>query len=170
MKKKSDLRMLLGITQLEMAMLLGINRVQVALYETGKRQLPTAAYGKLATLLAQIEEQQTSKPVVQHPNSEKLKKQIEQLLHENIFQLMTCERRIAAVQKKQEAAEKVQQLSDGLNAQSAKGHSEKAAYILMNSKASRFKTDLLSADLLKLQIRQEVLKFKKELLEKKLKG
>jgi transcriptional regulator with XRE-family HTH domain len=162
--------MLLGINQHEFAMLLGINRVQVALYETGKRQLPSSAYGKFADIMVQVTAQQAlSKPEDPLPKNEKQKLQLEGLLRENQYQFMTCERRITTVQKKQDATVKMQQLMVSLNTQSSKGPSEKAAGVLISSKASEYKSDLLSADLLKLEIRLEVLKFEKQLLEKKLK-
>ena len=50
MKKEQSLRSQLGITQEEAAMLLGISIGQLAMYETGKRDLPSAVKLALTTM------------------------------------------------------------------------------------------------------------------------
>lgn len=56
MNNRRDLRMGLGLTQLEMAMLLGISRAQWSMYESGRRRLPPAALQVLAVITRQIKE------------------------------------------------------------------------------------------------------------------
>ncbi len=56
MKDRRDLRMSLGMTQLDMAMLLGISRAQWSMYESGRRRLPPAALPVLAVITRQINE------------------------------------------------------------------------------------------------------------------
>ncbi|HEY0046463.1 MAG TPA: helix-turn-helix transcriptional regulator [Flavobacterium sp.] len=169
MKKQSELRMMLGISQQEMATLLGVSRSQVALYETGRRQMPIGTTTKLAALFVQIQAQQKQAKSSQLPQDKEMRKhQLEKLLHENQYQQLHCERQMAAALKKHDATAKVQQLSNILTAQIAKDSSEKAVVNLILAKASRGSIDDQSAYLLQLDIRLEVLNFERELLERKL--
>lgn len=54
MKKDATIKNLFGLTQEEMAMILGITRVQWAMYEIRKRDLPSAANIKFATALSHL--------------------------------------------------------------------------------------------------------------------
>lgn len=54
MKKEATIKNLFGLSQEEMAMLLGITRAQWAMYDINKRDLPSAANIKFATILSHL--------------------------------------------------------------------------------------------------------------------
>ena len=54
MKKDPFIKNLFGLTQEEMAMLLGITRAQWAMYEIGRRDLPSTANIKFAAILSHL--------------------------------------------------------------------------------------------------------------------
>jgi transcriptional regulator with XRE-family HTH domain len=64
--EKIKIRELLGMKQEEIALLLEITRSQWAMYETGKRDLPTAAKLKLAEMLAFAKKRQLLEKRITH--------------------------------------------------------------------------------------------------------
>lgn len=56
MKKETNLKTLLGLSQEEAAILLGVSRVQWAHFTDGRRDIPATAKVKLAEVLSSIEE------------------------------------------------------------------------------------------------------------------
>lgn len=59
MKNNNAIRSLLGITQEDLALLLKVTRSQLAMFETGKRDLPVAAKLQLAEMLQYVQETKT---------------------------------------------------------------------------------------------------------------
>ncbi len=56
MKKRDNLRNILGITQEDLAVLLKVSRTQLSMYELGKRDLPIAAKIQLVEMFKYIKE------------------------------------------------------------------------------------------------------------------
>ncbi|WP_291131538.1 helix-turn-helix domain-containing protein [Flavobacterium sp. UBA7682] len=117
MEKRDNIRELLGITQLEMAMLLKISRAQWSMYESGKRSLPTAALILLGNIKMQLMNSEArdfkALPSAIHQENEK-RKVLEALLKENQYQLLKVTRKIATSSKKYEAHIRMLQLTDFL--------------------------------------------------------
>lgn len=81
--EKIKIRELLGIKQEEIALLLEITRSQWAMYETGKRDLPTAAKLKLADILAFVQKKDSywKKALPIHKEQKgQMKKKLEDLI------------------------------------------------------------------------------------------
>ncbi|HSD13508.1 MAG TPA: hypothetical protein VLB74_02550 [Flavobacterium sp.] len=60
MKDATTIKSLLGLSQEEMAMLLGITRVQWALYDSGKRDIPLSAKQRLADAVSSIKKSKST--------------------------------------------------------------------------------------------------------------
>ena len=89
-----------------MAMILGVTRSHYAMFEIGQRSLPTPASLLLNEMLAQFHAPE-SMARVQQRNAELdigLLDYLENLLRENQFQLQVIARKLAAAQRKHEAA------------------------------------------------------------------
>ena len=56
MRKRENIRDAFGISQEELAIVLKITRSQLAMFETGKRELPSTAIIQLAEMLRYLQE------------------------------------------------------------------------------------------------------------------
>ncbi|GAA4771110.1 MULTISPECIES: hypothetical protein [Flavobacterium] len=83
MKKRTEVKNMLGLTQNEMAMALGITRSQWTMCKSGQRDLPLDALQQFSVLLQGVQKEKTSKTVQhfikeeQHKTNEKLKEAYE---------------------------------------------------------------------------------------------
>ena len=59
MKNKNNIRALTGMSQENLALLLQVSRSQIAMFESGKRNLPIQAMEKLALLLTLSQKEST---------------------------------------------------------------------------------------------------------------
>ena len=62
MKHDKAIKNLLGLSQEEISMILGISRIQWAMYETGRRDIPLAAKQQLAALLSNTQQAKSVSP------------------------------------------------------------------------------------------------------------
>jgi transcriptional regulator with XRE-family HTH domain len=62
MKHDKTIKNLLGLSQEEISMILGISRIQWAMYETGRRDIPLAAKKQLGALLANTQKAKSVSP------------------------------------------------------------------------------------------------------------
>ena len=60
MKNKNNIRALTGMSQENLALLLQVSRSQIAMFESGKRNLPIQAMEKLALLLTLSQKESTT--------------------------------------------------------------------------------------------------------------
>jgi transcriptional regulator with XRE-family HTH domain len=103
MKKKETIRELFGISQEELAVLLKINRSQIAMFETGKRDLPSAAMLQLYEMYLFAKEKASELPsTISLMNSQVLqkKKAVEDMIKENHFKQYALEKKLTALEKK----------------------------------------------------------------------
>ena len=123
MRKRETICKLLGTTQEEMAMLLRVNRSQWSMFESGKRDLPLASLQYLSEILVYMQSPE-AKSARNKGNAAKAatekKQTLEALLMENHCQQMLVARKIADIEKKQEASVKALQLAAYLNKQTEK--------------------------------------------------
>ena len=61
MKKRAEIKNMLGLTQEEMAMVLGITKGQWSMYKSGQRDLPIESLQQFSTLLLGVQKEKTSK-------------------------------------------------------------------------------------------------------------
>lgn len=172
MKKENTLRSELALTQQDMALLLGVSRAHYAMYELGKRDLPLAAMQKIAAIISQTERPSTlSKNLLQKEKKQQQAQRLQQLQRlqrENEYQQLSVAKKIAAAAKKQPANGKRRLLADFLANTFGDNATENAKAKLVISKVSKIITAKEEEELLKLEIRKEVLEFEKSLLESKL--
>ena len=169
MKSKSEIRALLGITQQQFAMILGISRSHLAMCETGKREWPANTMTKFAILLKQVQAPQTIDKRAARIQSDTRREAIMKWHKETEYQLETVKRKMSAAVKKQEAGVRIRQLNQSFEGRQTKEIRERSAMHLISEKASRSLKKDEETELLKLEIRLEVLAFEKTLLESKLK-
>jgi transcriptional regulator with XRE-family HTH domain len=62
MKHDKTIKNLLGLSQEEISMILGISRIQWAMYETGRRDIPLASKQQLSALLANTQKAKSVSP------------------------------------------------------------------------------------------------------------
>jgi transcriptional regulator with XRE-family HTH domain len=92
----------LGLKQEELAVLLNISKGQLAMFETGKRDLPIAAMQKLAPMLQFVQEESLksgSAEVMKFQAADK-KKVLAHLLKENQYKQKLLERKLEIAEKK----------------------------------------------------------------------
>jgi transcriptional regulator with XRE-family HTH domain len=103
MKKRENIRDEFGIPQVDLAILLKVTRSQLAMFETGKRELPSAAMSQLLEML-RFAQKDTSKlaNTISLMNTQVLQKNkaLEHLVKENHFKQFELEKKLNALEKK----------------------------------------------------------------------
>lgn len=171
MKHENELRKLLGITQQDMAMLLGVGREHYAMFELGRRSLPSGAMLLLAELLSHGNTKRAAalkmakKELVQQ-DEEKVKL-LQGMLFKNRYQAAKLERKIAALRKKIEAQRERLFLVDFLKGKLAKGVGDEKMRAVLASVANS-KTAVGEKEFLTLEVRREVLEMEAKVLERKI--
>ncbi len=102
MRKDKTICKQLGIKQEELAMLLNISKGQLAMFETGKRDLPVSAMLQLAPMLQflQGESLKSGSAEVLKVQAEQQKKVLEQLLKENQYKQKLLEKKLEIAENK----------------------------------------------------------------------
>ena len=100
MKKTPTFRELLGFSQEELALLLQVSRSQIAMYESGKRNLPIIAIEKLAVMLAQSKKANATIAAKKNCFMDE-QKFLEKLLLKNAHQQLIMDKKIIVLEKKQ---------------------------------------------------------------------
>jgi transcriptional regulator with XRE-family HTH domain len=106
MKKRENIRDEFGISQEDLAVLLKINRSQIAMFETGKRDLPGAAMLKLYEMYLFAKEKASELPsTISLMNSQALqkKKALEHMVKENHYKQYALEKKLNVLEKKYNA-------------------------------------------------------------------
>jgi len=169
MKKEHPIRTLLNLKQEDIAMLLGISRSHWGMYETGKRDLPLRSKELLADLLVYIHASKASAKQPQDSQQHLREQKLEHLLRENEYQQLLLARKMADTEKKQTGQIRLLLLVDFLNNTGAKSEKDNGFNhqgLLTKAKqtiAADFTTILLEQEL-----KKEVLKFEKKLIESQL--
>ena len=102
MRKGKPICKELGLKQEELAVLLNISKGQLAMYETGKRELPTAAMVLLATMLRYVHDEKGSAEMLKSQTEQK-KKVLQQLLKENQYKQKLLEKKLEIAENKFQA-------------------------------------------------------------------
>ena len=174
MEKKETICKLLGTTQEEMGMLLGVSRGQWSMFESGKRDLPSAALQFLSEILAHLQspEAKTTKTQATLAKEAAKKKQtLEALIKENQYQQLLVAKKIADIEKKQEASVKALQLAAFLNKRTDKNREHDADFLKkMEARANKAIALNGLSVLVTCQIKQAVLHQEEAVLKVALKG
>jgi transcriptional regulator with XRE-family HTH domain len=169
MRKGKSICKELGIKQEELAMLLNISKGQLAMFETGKRDLPTAAMLLLAPMLAFIQEEnlKSGSAEILKSHIEQKKKVLEQLLKENQYKQKLLERKLEIAENKYQANRKALQLMRFLeNDASKKGDSPNSLVKIIEARAKSELEKNGWGVVAKFQIQKEVLLVEEKMLLK----
>ena len=169
MQKTQTVSKLLGLKQEELAMLLKVSKGQLAMYETGKRELPVSALLSLVPMFQFLKEERlkSCSAEILKSQAEQQKKVLEHLLRENkYFQTEVSKKLEMAERKYQEnllAIQLMRFLEDEAN---KKGDSPNGLVKLIEARAA---TELKKNNwevVAKLQIQKEVLLAEEKMLLK----
>ena len=167
-KMKNNISTSLGLKQEELAQLLQVSRSQLSLYELGKRSLPVHAMEKLAVMLA-LAQKKAVKSEVKKSISVKEQNFLKKLLLKNNHQQLLVERKIKALEKKQNALATSKKLIAHLLKN--EGKINKNELVVLKSievKLKKQEIEKYNTALLQLEIKKEVLVFEEKVLQKKL--
>ena len=168
MENKKSIRSLLGFKQEELALLLKVSRSQLSLYELGKRSLPVHAMEKL-TIMLTLAQKGKAKSKVKKNISVKEQNILKKLLLKNNHQQLLVERKIKALEKKQNALVTSKKLIAHLLKN--EGKINKNELVVLKSievKLKKQEIEKYNTALLQLEIKKEVLVFEEKVLQKKL--
>lgn len=167
MKNNETIRNLLGLSQNDLALLLNVSRSQIAMYESGKRNLPIKAKEKLTEILLKFNDET---PEIKNDKASVISKQylFQKAILKNNYQQLFTERKIKTLEKKVKMLE----------------FSKKVAIIIIKSEMEKKESDIIKhlisksnnniiekhrTELLELEIKKEVLKYEEKILIEKLK-
>ena len=163
---KNNISASLGLKQQELAQLLQVSRSQLSLYELGKRSLPLPAMEKLATLLTHSQKEAVNS---ESKNNIRVEDQIflKKLVLKNNHQQLLVERKIIALEKKQNALATSKKLVAHL-LKDEKNKKKSALAFLITIETKNKDIENYAVLLLQLELKKEVLALEEKLLQKKL--
>ena len=163
---KNNISASLGLKQQELAQLLQVSRSQLSLYELGKRSLPIHAMEKLTIMLA-LAQKGKAKSKVKKNISVKEQNILKKLLLKNNHQQLLVERKIKALEKKQNALATSKKLVAHLLKDGSNMKKNELAF-LKTIETKNKDIENYAVLLLQLELKKEVLAFEEKLLQKKL--
>jgi len=164
---KNSISSSLGLKQQELAQLLQVSRSQLSLYELGKRSLPLLAMEKLATLLTHSKKEAVKNETKNNIVEEQIF--LKKLVLKNNHQQLLVERKIKALEKKQNALTTSKKIiAHLLKDESTLKKSELAILKTIEIKTKNQVIQNYANSLLQLNIKKEVLAFEEKLLQRKL--
>ncbi len=167
MRKGKPICKELGLKQEELAVLLNISKGQLAMFETGKRDLPIAAMQKLASMLQFVQEEslKSGSAEVLKSQTEQKKKVLEHLLRENQYKQKLLEKKLEIAEKKFQSNCTAMQLMRFLEIDaSKKGDSPNGLIKGIEARAVKELEQNSWEVVVKLQIQKEVLLMEEKML------
>ena len=166
MKPISPIRLLLGISQTEMAQFLQIPRSQVSMFESGRRDLPREAKILLAPMLANATQSSLKAEGGDSCPDPKKEQYLKKLLQENELQRISNARKLETIREQYQKNQAVLNLTAFL----MKSATQRPAHFnpLLQSIRARANQALSSCDetaQLQYEIKAELLELEKLLLE-----
>ena len=165
---KNNISTSLGFKQQELAQLLQVSRSQLSLYELGKRSLPIHAMEKLTIMLALAQKGKVKSEMKKSISNEE-QNVLKKILLKNNHQQLLVERKIKALEKKQNALVTSKKLIAHLLKN--EGKINKNELVVLKSievKLKKQEIEKYNTALLQLEIKKEVLVFEEKVLQKKL--
>jgi transcriptional regulator with XRE-family HTH domain len=171
MKKDTNLKSVLGLTQEEIAMLLGISRVQWAHFTDGRRDIPSDVKVKLAEVLSTIQKNNT-KPEEVNIIIETEKKKVHDWLEKELkiieLKELVLDKKIKKITQVREEAFRALEMAHYIESQKVVSSIDSLTkFIQIRAKNTLKKHSLLH--LYELQLKKETLEMLKLKISKKLK-
>ena len=167
-KMKNNISTSLGFKQQELAQLLQVSRSQLSLYELGKRSLPIHAMEKLTIMLALAQKGKVKSEMKKSISNEE-QNVLKKILLKNNHQQLIVERKIKALEKKQNALVTSKKLIAHLLKNESKiNKNELVVLKSIEVKLKKQEIEKYNTALLQLEIKKEVLVFEEKVLQKKL--
>lgn len=165
-KETDSIRRTLGLSQQEIATVLKVTRSRWSLFELGKRDLPLEAKKKLSEMLTHMKNLGDVKsPAKAKSDSESRKKVLNKLQLNNEYQIQLLSRKMASLEKKLAKNSQALLLANFLN----QNKDDKKLAKSITARASRLSEEKGKTDLFKLELKLELLKLEKSLLEAEVK-
>ena len=169
MKKKENIRTLLGISQENLAQILKVSRSQIAMYEIGRRNLPIHAVEILSEMLIVLQNTSHNNINVNFSNTFE-KEFLQMLILKNEHQQHIVEKKINAILKKQKTLTSSKKLITYLIKKNSDARENeldilKSIAVTTDNKIAQNNSNVI----LKLQVKKEVLKFEEKFLKEKIK-
>jgi len=169
MENFSDIRKLLRLTQEEMAVFLGISRSHYSMYESGQRTLPLEAMQHMAEIIASAKAFEARSKSVNSAEVKRMhaskEREINRLLHENEYQQALISRKIASLSEVEKVSAVRLHISDFLKNERRYSHGPAKA---ITAKIIKLQGEDKTEELVKLEIRFELLREEQKILEAKL--
>ena len=165
-KMKNNISTSLGFKQQELAQLLQVSRSQLSLYELGKRSLPIHAMEKLTIMLALAQKGKVKSEIKKSISNEE-QNVLKKILLKNNHQQLLVERKIKALEKKQNALATSKKLVAHLLKDESNMKKNELAF-LKTIETKNKDIENYAVLLLQLELKKEVLAFEEKLLQKKL--
>lgn len=160
MRKGKPICKELGLKQEELAVLLNISKGQLAMFETGKRELPTSAMLLLAPMLQFVQEESLKSGSAEMLKSQAVlkKKVLAQLLKENQYKQKLLERKLEIAENKYQANKTAIELMRFLEKEATKKEDSPNGLVKLIERRAATELEQNSWEVVaKLQIQKEVL-------------
>ena len=171
MQKGKTVSKLLGLKQEKLALLLNISKGQLAMFETGKRDLPIAAMQQLAPMLQFVQEESLKSGSAEmfKSQTEQKKKVLAQLLKENEYKQKLLERKLEIAEHKYQMNKTAMQLMQFLEKEATKKGDSPNGLVKVIERRAATELEQNSWEVVaKLQIQKEILLMEEKMLLKKL--
>lgn len=166
MKQISPIRLLLGISQDEMAQLLQVHRSQWSMFECGKRDLPREAKILLAPMLAQATQAGLKRPAERGYTDIKKREYLKELLQDNELQRLKTARKVEITKMLYQKTLATLNLTAFLKESEAERPAHlKTLVHSIQAKATHVLADCNPMAIMKQEIKLELLELEKLLLE-----
>lgn len=171
MEQIKNIRESLGINQVKMAALIGVSRSHLAMYESGKRELPAKALVTLSELSRYILERDngSAKNVQDKKYRDELQKYLERQIIQAKYTLAVLEKKIVEASKKIDSATSALQLAGFQEARTQKGNALPTPPLKLLTGEAATKRGTESLKLYKYSLRKEIVAFELGLLEQEIK-
>ena len=167
MKNKNNIRALTGMSQENLALLLQVSRSQIAMFETGKRNLHIQAMEKLALLLTLSQKESTT---TETKKTTRIQEQefLQNCIVKNNHQQLLVARKITSFIKKQERIAVLEKMSR-LIMQEEKNLKNYDLSLLKYRTTKNQTQPNCNTQLIALQLKKKVLEYEEQLIKEQLK-
>lgn len=167
MKNKNNIRALTGMSQENLALLLQVSRSQIAMFESGKRNLPIQAMEKLALLLTLSQKESTTTETKKATRTQE-QEFLQNCIIKNKHQQLLVARKITNFIKKQERIAVLEKMSR-LIMQEEKNLKNYDLSLLKYSTTKNQTQPNCNTQLIALQLKKKVLEYEEQLIKEQLK-
>ena len=171
MKDKHPFRELLGVSQDDLCLLLRVHKSQLAMFETGRRNLPHEALLQLLTICKHLADSETKRPSFPETKeeSQKIKKFLEGEILENKKKQTLIENKLRRIKDKHQKAISVINFTEYLESHPTENRNLDMEYVAMlKRRAMYIIEDNNHLSQTKLQMELDILKLKHETLKREL--